>query len=66
LGFSRGSNSKESACNAEDLGLIPGSGNAPEEIMLPTPIVLLGKSHEQRGLAGYSPLGSQSWTLLSN
>ena len=28
---SRGSDSKESACNAEDLGLIPGSGRSPGE-----------------------------------
>ena len=29
MGFSGGSDSKESACNAGDLGLIPGSGRAP-------------------------------------
>ena len=27
----RGSAGKESACNAEDLGSIPGSGRSPEE-----------------------------------
>ena len=26
-----GSDSKESACNAEDLGSMPGSGSSPEE-----------------------------------
>ena len=31
LGFSRSSVSKESACNAGDLGSIPGLGNSPEE-----------------------------------
>ena len=28
-GFSSGSDSKESACNAGDLGLIPGLGRSP-------------------------------------
>ena len=31
MGFPGGSDSKESACNAEDPGLIPGLGRAPEE-----------------------------------
>ena len=31
LGFPGGSDSKESACNAGDLGLIPGSGRFPGE-----------------------------------
>ena len=30
-GVPGGSNSKESVCNAEDVGLIPGSGKAPGE-----------------------------------
>ena len=30
MGFSVASVSKESACNAGDLGLIPGSGRSPE------------------------------------
>ena len=30
-GFPGGSEGKKSACNARDLGLIPGSGRAPEE-----------------------------------
>ena len=30
-GFPGGSNGKESACNAGDLGLIPGSGRSPGE-----------------------------------
>ena len=28
--FSGGSDGKESSCNVEDLGLIPGSGRSPE------------------------------------
>ena len=44
--------SKESTCNAGDtgdLGLIPGSGRFPwRRAWQPTPVFLLGKSHEQR------------------
>ena len=47
-----GSNGKESACNVGDLGLIPWSRK-----WQPTPVFLLGKSHGQRSLAGYSPWG---------
>ena len=31
MGFPGGSDSKESACNVEDLGLFPGSGRLPGE-----------------------------------
>ena len=31
MGFPSGSESSESACNAGDLGLIPGSGRSPRE-----------------------------------
>ena len=31
LGIPGGSEGKESACNVEDLGLIPGSGRSPGE-----------------------------------
>ena len=31
----------------------------------PTPVFLPGKSHEQRSLVGYSPMGLQSQTQLS-
>ena len=31
MGFSGGSGDKESACNAGDTGLIPGSGRSPGE-----------------------------------
>ena len=31
MGFSDGSDGKESACSARDLGLIPGLGRPPEE-----------------------------------
>ena len=59
-GFPAGSDGKESACNAGDLGSIPGLGRSPEEgcgsllqySCLETP-------HRQRNLASYSPWGSQ-------
>ena len=45
-GFPGGSDGKESACNAEDLGLIPGSGRSPgEENGKPTPVFLPGECH---------------------
>ena len=56
VGFSRRSDSKESAYNSGDLGSIPGLGRSPEEGKL-TPVFLPGESHEQRSLAGYSPWG---------
>ena len=31
MGFSGGSDSKESACNEGDMGVIPGSGRSPKE-----------------------------------
>ena len=60
LGFPRGSDGKESACNAGDLGSIPGSGRSPwKREWLPTPVFLPGKSHEQRSLVGYGPWGGK-------
>ena len=42
LGFPGGSDGEESACNAGDLGSIPGSGRRE---WLPTPVVLPGEFH---------------------
>ena len=42
-GFPGGSDSKESTCNAEDLGSIPGK-DPPGREWLPTPVFLPGKS----------------------
>ena len=56
LGFPGGSDSKAYACNAEDLGLIPGVRKIPwRREGLPTLVFLLGESHGQRSLVGYSP-----------
>ena len=56
--FPGGSDGKESACNAGDLGSIPGLGRFPGG----------GHSnpfwyslHGQRSLAGYSPWGCKEW-----
>ena len=46
------------AGDTEDVGLIPGSGRCPGEGNgNPLQYSCLGKSHGQRSLAGYSPLG---------
>ena len=58
LGFPGGSDGKESACNAGDLGLILGLGRSPgggygnllQYSCLENP-------HGERSLAGYSPWG---------
>ena len=64
VGFPGGSDGKEFACSAEDLGLIPGTGRSPEEgnsNPLPSQwqsilfVFLPGESHGQRSLAGCSP-----------
>ena len=52
------SDSKESACNPADLGLIPGSGRPPGEWeWLPTPGFLPGEFHGQRSVVSLSPWG---------
>ena len=48
-----GSDSKEFACNAVDLGSISGSGRSPGEGI----VFLPGEFHGQGSLAGYSPWG---------
>jgi len=55
--FTSDSDSKESACNAGDLGSIPGLGRSLGEGNGNPPVFLPGESHGQRSLVGYSPLG---------
>ena len=62
LGFPGGSDGKETACNAGDPGLIPGSGRGNG---LPTPVYLPGEFHGQRNLLGYSLWGCRE-TWLSD
>ena len=56
LGFPGSSDGKESACNAGDLGSIPGLGRFPwRREGWPTTVFLPGESCGQRSLTGYSP-----------
>ena len=52
LGFPGGSDGKESACNAGDLGLISGLGRSPGGGHGNTPVFLPEEYHGQRSLAG--------------
>ena len=68
MGLLGGSDGKESACNAGELGSIPGLGRFPGGGNgNPTPILLPGESHRQRSLEGYTVHGvTRSWTQLNN
>ena len=58
LGFPVGLDGKESACNAGDLGLIPGLGRSPGGSHgNPLQCSCLENPHGQRGLVDYSPWG---------
>ena len=46
------SDGKESACNAGDMGSVPGSGRWE---WLPIPVLLPGEFYGQRSLEGYKP-----------
>ena len=55
-----GSDGKESACNAGDLGLIPGLGRSPGGGHgNPIQYSCLENPHGQRNLGGYSPWGHE-------
>ena len=55
--FPGGSEVKASACNAGDLGLIPGWEDPLEKEMATRSSFLPGESHGWRSLEGYSPRG---------
>ena len=60
IGPSCSSDDKEAACNAGDLGSIPGSETSFEKReWQSTPIFLLGESHRQRSLEDYSLWGGK-------
>ena len=63
MGFPGGSAGKESACNAGDLGLIPGFGKIPWR-RLPTPVFLPAKSRGQR--SGVTKELDSTWRLNNN
>ena len=52
-----GSDGKASAYNPGNLGSTPGSEDLLEKETATPPVFLLGKSHGQRSLVGYSPQG---------
>ena len=58
-GFPSGASGKEPACQCRRHGFSPWVGNISwrRRAWQPTPVVLPGKSHGQRSLAGYSPKG---------
>ena len=56
-GFPGGSDGKESACSAGDLGLIPGREDPWRRKWQPTPVFLPGQFHGWRNPVGYSPWG---------
>ena len=58
-GFPGGSNGQESACNAEDLGSIPGSGRSPGGGVDYSSNILAGEFHGQRSLVDLSPWGGK-------
>ena len=58
MGFPGGSDGKESACNAGDLGSIPGLGRSPGGGHgYPLQFSCLENPHGQRSLGGCSPWG---------
>ena len=61
-GFPGGSNSKESVCNARDMGLIPKSGRSPGEGNGNLLSYFCLKSHGQEEPGGLQSMGSQSQT----
>ena len=59
-GYPDGSDSKESACNAEDLGSVPGSGRSPEGLNSNgLQYSCLENSMDREAGEQYSPRGSQ-------
>ena len=67
MGFAGGSDSKESACNVGDQGLIPGLGGSPGGGHgYPLQYSCLENPHGQRILVGCSPGDAKSQTQLSD
>ena len=59
MGFPGGSDSKESACNMGDLGMIPGLGKSPGGAWQPTLVFLPGESPWTEKPIGLQSIGSQ-------
>ena len=66
-GFSSGSDGKESACNAEDLGSIPGLGRSLKESMATHSSILALRIPMDRGAWWATVHGvAKSWIQLRN
>ena len=70
LGFPVGSDSKESAHNAGDQGLIPGSERSPGDLpwrreWQPTQVFFPGEFHRQRRLKGCSSWGHKELDMTN-
>ena len=64
MGFSGGSDGKESACNVGDLGSILGLGRSPGGGHgSPLQYSCLENPHGQRSLEGYSPWAHKEWDM---
>ena len=57
--FPSGSDGKESACNARDLGSIPGLGRSPEDGTATQSVFLPGESPWTEEPGGLKSMGSQ-------
>ena len=67
LGVSGGSDGKVSVCNAGDRGIHPQVGKIPWRWAWQlTPTFLLGESHGQRSLVGYSPQGPKESNMTKH
>ena len=65
MGFPGGFPGKESACNVEDLGLIPGWGIPWRRERLPTPVFWPGEFHELYTPWGHKLSDMTEWLSLS-
>ena len=65
LGFTGGSDGKESVCNVGDLGSIPGSGRSPKKRRATHSSILAWRIPWTEEPGRLQPMRSQSWTLLS-
>jgi len=66
MGFAGGSDSKESACDAGDLGLIPELGGSPQGGHgNPLQYSCLENPQGQRSLADYTPWGCKESDLYN-
>ena len=68
IGLPRWLSGKESACNAEDVGLIPELGRSPQDPLKwhPTPVFLPGKSHGQRSPRATVHRVAKNWMWYSD